>query len=330
MSGLNKKLNVGIVGFGGMGILHLNNYKLIENVNVVSVCDKSKKGIQRASEYGLRVYDNLSDMMANEDIDVIDVCTPTYSHYKNVIEALGNKKNVICEKPIALSYEEAYKMVETAETNGVGLFIGQVLQYSKPVSILKSIIKNNTYGKVLDCYFYRLSSKPNWSDDSWMLDPGKSGLIPFDLHIHDLDLLVSLFGEPNDVVYSAIFREKSKQSEHYRFKYLYDSFEAVVEAAWYEVSYPFTSGFRIYFEDALLVLEGDVLKAYTKEKEPTEFDITESILVESGINIPPTQIFHDELSDFINRINSGYQGCYRKETILKVIKILSNIKTQKR
>lgn len=318
-------LKVGIVGLGGMGTVHYSNYKHIDGAEVVAVCDPSIT-MEKAKEIGVAVYHNISEMIQKESLDIVDVCTPTFLHKQCVIEALNNKVHVICEKPIALSKSDATEMLELAKKQGVKLFIGQVLQYARETIILKDIIRSNKYGKVLDAQFLRLSARPRWITNGWLFDRDKSGLLPFDLHIHDLDLIVSVFGKPEDVSFTSVGRPETNYKEHYRFTYLFKDLTISAEVAWYNADFPFTATWRIYFENAVLTNSSEGLIAYQFDKEPFIYDTEEEIKIPTGINLPPTGMFYYELSDFLNDIISkNYVGCQRETEILKVIEILEGI-----
>lgn len=318
-------LKIGIVGLGGMGTVHFSNYAHIKEAKVVAVCDPYLTA-EKAKELNVNAYDNITTMIETEKLDVVDVCTPTFLHKPSVIEALNSNVHVICEKPLALNLADAKEMIELAEAKGVKLFVGQVLQYAKETSILKDIIYSKKYGKVLDAQFLRLSARPRWIKNGWLFDKEKSGLLPFDLHIHDLDLIVSIFGNPKDVSYTSCGNNDVSFKEHYRFTYTFEDFHISAEAAWYNADFPFTATWRIYFENAVVTNSSDGLIAYQFDHEPYHYDTEEELKIPTGINLPPTGMFYYELTDFLSDINEvSYVGCKRKEEVLKVIEILEQI-----
>ena len=82
------------------------------------------------------------------------------------------------------------------------LYVAQVLQFTREVETLHQVMEDERYGKPLDACFERLSARPGWVQGSWLFQKEKSGLLPFDLHIHDLDMMVSIFGEPRSMAVS--------------------------------------------------------------------------------------------------------------------------------
>lgn len=319
-------IRVGLVGFGGMGKVHLANYAEMEGAEVIAVVTESTSGKEEGQKRNLPCYPSISALVAEEEVDVIDICTPTFLHKSQVMEALNLGKHVIVEKPMALHLKDAEEMFQLAKEKGLFLFVAQVLRFTKEVEILQEIVTKKSLGRPLDAYFERVSGKPSWSQGGWLFDKEKSGLVAFDLHIHDLDLIVSLFGKPKEISYISNGRTKEEGQELYRMTYGYRNFSVSAETAWYHADYPFTQRFRIYFEKGLLVQEKGVLTLYKKDEAPKVFDTTEDKLVATGINLPPTGMFYRELSHFISCIEEGKASeIIKEQEILDSIRILENI-----
>ena len=318
-------LTIGLAGFGGIGKVHYSNYKHIADCKVVAACDPSAQGQKTAEENGVPFFTELRDMIAQAKPDVVDVCVPSFLHYNLVMEALGSGRHMICEKPLALKSSDAKEMYALAEKQGVQLLVGHVLQFFPVSKILHEIVKDGPYGKALDAVFLRLSACPRWAQDGWLLDKNKSGLLPFDLHIHDLDLMISLFGKPESYETASGGREGVGYEEYYRVLYRYPKLNVCCEAAWYNADIPFTATWRVYFEKAVVICEAGKLTAYSFDAAPKEFDIEEKIKIPTGINIPPTGVFYEELSFFLDRIKSGVKDQYRKDEIISLIGILEDI-----
>lgn len=316
---------IGVVGVGGMGTVHLSNYAHMDSCKVIALCDTTAAAEEKAKELSVPLYKDITDMLQNENMDIVDICTPTFLHKEHVMKSLNAGKHVICEKPLTLKYADAVEMMDAAEENGVRLFVGQVLQYSPEANILRSLVKSEEYGKVMDASFLRLSACPRWVKNGWLFNKELSGHLPFDLHIHDIDLIVSLFGPPQDFSFTSCGRQGIGYKEHYRFNYKYPDKSIMAEAAWYNAEIPFTATWRVYFENAVVENNGENVIAYQFDNPPRVFDTKEKLLIPTGINIPPTGMFFNELTDFINKIKSGDKGCERREEVLTVIKILEEI-----
>lgn len=319
-------VKIGIVGAGGMGTVHHSNYAYIDGCCVTAVVGKSKQDKERAEEWGLPLYDDISSMLDQEEIDLVDICTPTFLHKQHVMESLNYGKHTITEKPIALCRKDAEEMFALAREKGVFLFVGQVLQFTKEVQVLRELVRSNRYGKVLDAYFERLSACPRWAQGGWLFDKEKSGHLPFDLHIHDLDVIVSLFGKPDSYEVTSCSREGLNYQEQYRFLYKFGKLNVAAEAAWFNAEIPFTARWRVYFEEAVVINDGTQVIAYQFDKDPYVFDTEDKIKIPTGINVPPTGIYLSELSHFVECIEKGKSSdCITEEQLLTVVEILEEI-----
>lgn len=295
-----KTMNIGLVGVGGMGSVHYANYKEIEGCQVAAVCGGSKRAKETAEKWGLPCYPSIREMVENCDIDIVDICTPTYLHHDMVMESLDCGKDTICEKPIALSLKDAKEMLDKAEQKDCMLYIAQVLQFTKEVEILRRTVESGVYGKPLDACFERLSACPRWAQDGWLFDVNKSGLLPYDLHIHDLDVIVSVFGKPQGYSMSSCQGEDKSYPEQIRINYDYGKLHVAAEAAWFNADIPWTARWRVYFENGMLINDGSTLTAYQFGSEPKVFDTSDQVMVSTGINVPPCGWYYNELKHFLD------------------------------
>jgi predicted dehydrogenase len=319
-------IKIGIVGAGGMGTVHHSNYSHMKDCKVAAVVGQTKQDEDRAKEWGLPLYRDVDSMLDREEIDVVDVCTPTFLHKEHVMKALARGKHTITEKPIALKASDAKEMFDLAREKGVQLFVGQVLRFYKESQILKEIVEDQRYGKVLDASFERLSACPRWAQGGWLFDKTKSGHLPFDLHIHDLDLMVSLFGKPDDFRFTNCGNKDRDYKEQYRFFYRFKDFNVVAEAAWFNADIPFTARWRVYFENAVVINDGMKMTAYQFDHDPFVFDTEEKVKIPTGINVPPTGVYLEELEHFMDCIRSNRPSeIVREDGIMAVVEILEQI-----
>lgn len=298
-------MRIGIVGAGGMGTVHHSNYARIEGCRVAAVVGKSRQDRARAEEWGLPMYGSVAGMAAGEEIDLVDICTPTYLHKQQAMESLALGKHTIVEKPAALRRSDAEEMFALAEKKGVQLYVAQVLQFTNETAVLRDLVRGGEYGRPLDAFFERLAACPRWAQGGWMFEREKSGLLPFDLHVHDLDLIVSLFGEPEEASFTCCARPGGSFPEHYRFQYRIGKLHVCAEAAWFHAAFPFTARWRVYFENAVVVSDGAHVTAYPFGGEPRVFDTEEKVKVPTGINVPPTGWYLTELSHFVRCAELG-------------------------
>ena len=289
----------------------------------IGITDQSR---ECSENWNIPLFETIAQMAQSVEADVLDVCSPTFLHKQHVLEGFDHNLHVITEKPVALHKAEAVEMFEAAEKKGKLLFVAQVLQFTKELEVLHDLVRSERYGKPLDAYFERLAAMPRWIQNGWLFDKEKSGLLPFDLHVHDLDAIISLFGKPSDFSFTSCAGEGRQYKEHYRFNYFYDHLNVTAEAAWFNADFPFTARWRVYFENAVVVNDGSHVTAYQFDHEPLIFDTEEEIKIPTGINLPPTGMFYKELSHFLSCIRENQpSSIVPKEQVLNVIELMEKI-----
>jgi len=292
-------MNVLLAGPGGMGSTHYHNYAEIPGARVTALVGASPADREAAARWWLPIYGTITEAARAEQVEIADLCVPTYLHEPLALEAFGCGLHVITEKPCALNLKSAENMFGAARRAGRQLYVAQVVQFMKETEILRQVVRDGRYGRPLDGFFERLSARPAWSQGNWLMDREKSGLLPFDLHIHDLDLIVSLFGKPDQVqVYAG---ENQGLRDHLRVNYTWDNGLTVCgEAAWFNACLPFTARWRVYFEKAMLVNDGTGVTAYEAGGQAVRFDTMDPVQIAGGVNLPPNGWFFRELSHFLS------------------------------
>ncbi|MCY1713126.1 Gfo/Idh/MocA family protein [Caproiciproducens galactitolivorans] len=319
-------IKVGLVGLGGMGTVHWNNYKYIEDCRVVAAVGNSENDIRNAKSWDIPLFSDVNEMLDQTEVDVVDICTPTFLHYEHAKKSLSRGIHTFIEKPIALHKIQAEELYQLAQEKGAILLVGQAVRFSKQNALLKELVRTEKYGKVLDAYFERLSAAPRWAVGGWMFDKSKSGLLVFDLHIHDLDLIVSIFGKPLSYSYTSAGNKNKAYKEQYRFTYKYGDFNISAEAAWFNASIPFMARWRVYFENAVVINDGVTVTAYQFDHDPYVFDTEEVNKIPTGINVPPTEMYLNELNHFISCIRENKKSdIIKKEEIFNVLEILEDV-----
>lgn len=319
-------MRIGIVGTGGMGTVHYNNYAHIQGCKVVALVGITQQSKDSSAQWDIPLYEDIESMAQAEQVDLVDICSPTFLHKQHVMESLSLGMHTITEKPIALHKKDAEAMFDLADKMGKQLFVGQVLQFSKEIEVLHSLVESGEYGKPLDAFFERLSACPRWVQNGWLFDKEKSGLLPFDLHIHDLDVIVSLFGKPNNFYFTSCGGTNKNYKEHYRFIYAFKEINVAAEAAWFNADIPFTARWRVYFENAVVINDGAHVTAYQFDQPPRVFDTEDEIKIPTGINLPPTGMFYRELTHYIDCASKNIPSDrVSRKQLLTVVELLEEI-----
>lgn len=191
-------LKVALVGVGGISGAHIPAWESMDDAELVAICDIRPERMENYPDK--RHYTDFDEMLEKEDVDILDICLPTFLHADFAVKAMEKGINVICEKPISLKREDVQRVYSTAKNNNVCFMIAQVLRFWPEYEVVKSIYDSGKYGKLLSASMRRLGGIPKWSWDDWMRDEKRSGLVPFDLHIHDLDFIVYAFGKPENAL----------------------------------------------------------------------------------------------------------------------------------
>jgi predicted dehydrogenase len=264
-------------------------------------------------------------MLRQERLDILDICLPTYLHVDTAVKAMEKGIHVICEKPISTDPGEVARAYDTAERMGVKFMIAQVLRFWPEYELLKEVYDTKRYGKLLSGYMDRLGPIPKWSWDNWMLDERKSGLVPYDLHVHDLDFLVYAFGQPQDV---RCDRSKRPEQDHISVTYRYPEMYVTAEAAWYAAPLPFSAGYRFQFEEALVTYRQGKCVIY--QNDGTVIDMTDhwDAGAETGNDgIPQSDAYANEIRYFKDCVLTGKAPDKVKPQELEtVIRILNDLK----
>jgi predicted dehydrogenase len=300
-------LKVGLIGCGFMGSMHANCYKNIEGVRLVALADlRSEKAEELAKGTDAAIFSDGMDLIAEADVDIIDICLPTYLHAEYALAAMDKAKYVFVEKPVALTVEEGRRLIEKSKATGCQVQVGQVIRFWDEYVALKKIIASGEYGKVINANFRRISPRPEWGWQNWLLDTKLSGGAGQDLHIHDVDYVLSIFGRPES--FYSIRNTRGVKNDYVNTLMQYKDFSVGVEGTWgLPESYPFTATFRVVFENAVVENAGGKFLCYDKDGvkeikiEKTALETTS----DSGGNISDLGGYYNELVYFCDRASRG-------------------------
>lgn len=199
-------MKIGLLGFGSMGKTHLycvNNLKFFfENAphaEIVAVCTKNIENAKKASEqFGIPRYtDNEDNIINDKSIDAIDICTPNIYHYETAKKAILAGKHIYCEKPLAVTYEQARELSRLARLHRVKCHMVFNNRFLSPVIKAKELIENGKLGRILSFSAeYHHSSALDVNKTGWKQDRTVcGGGVLFDLGSHAVDLIYYLCGK---------------------------------------------------------------------------------------------------------------------------------------
>ena len=270
-------LRAALIGFGGIAKAHRKAFAKLEEQGIATlVCahDVNPKAFTAKISINIdsdavdlpehiNFYTDLDEMFAKEQVDFVDICVPSFLHSKISCDVLRRGYHVMCEKPMALHYEDCAAMIRAAEESGKELMIGQCLRFHPAYNFVKDAIDENRFGKVISAFFSRISSPPVWGWENWFMNPERSGGCITDLHIHDIDVIRYLFGEPEEVSCRANTSVCLHDTVHTSLFYGNTPITAIGD--WSLTGVPFSQRAQVNFEKATLISDGTSLTVYPKD-----------------------------------------------------------------
>ena len=314
---------VAIIGGGFISNIHAQCYKNL-GVKIEAMADISEDVRKDfAIKYNCKTYKSAEEMLKDisDNIDIVDICAPTYLHEELILLALKYNKHVICEKPLSINIDFVENIIDKFENNNRYLMTAQVLRFWAEYVKIKEWIEEGVFGNIKLVSAMRLAQHPK---SEWFYNPKKSGGGIFELHIHDIDFLCYLFGDVKEV-----YANGSKdENESWDFINSSIKFKNGISASAQGIfgitdNYPFTANMKVigdkataeYSLSAGVNLDSDgkqsnSLTLYRKGKEP---------IIE---NIKSKDAYELELEYFINCVKNN-----KKPEIVSLDSIKRTIKT---
>jgi predicted dehydrogenase len=292
-------VRIGIAGIGFMGMIHYLAAAKLRGARVAAICTRDAK--KRAGDWrgirgnfgpagtwmdlgNVKRYAHFDEMCHDPDLDLIDICTPTYVHADMARTALRAGKHVLVEKAIALTRKDADAMLQTAAQAGKLLMVAHVLPFVPAFAFAAESIRSGVYGRLLAAHFKRIIAQPDWSVD--IADAGKTGGPAIDLHIHDTHFIRLIAGAPRKVFSTGLTPDGSTVT-YLTTQYLYGPGTHALalsccSGALAKKGREFVDGYEIYLEKATLLYESGtqpvtVLTEDGKVKQPKLKGATDAI-----------------------------------------------------
>jgi predicted dehydrogenase len=264
-----KDVGIGIVGIGFMGMIHYLAARKLTGGRVAALCSRDARKLAgdwtsiqgnfgpRGTQMdlsGLAKYSTIDELLADPDVDLVDLCVPNDEHASLAIRALEAGKHVLVEKPIALKTADADAMVAAARKADRLLMVAHVLPFFPEFAFTAEAIASGKYGALRAAHLKRVIAKPDWSRG--IADADRSGGPAIDLHIHDTHFLSLVCGVPRAVQSRGVI--EGGAVVHLITQYLYDEPGPTVSAlsgALSQAGRSFTHGFEFYLERATLAFD---------------------------------------------------------------------------
>ena len=335
-------VRIGIVGVGFMGMIHYLAARQVRGATVAAICSRDEKklaGDWRSIQgnfgprgdmidlAGVKRYRELGDLLADPDIDLVDICNPTHLHAETAIRALQAGKHVLVEKPIALDTKDANAMLVAARQADQLLMVAHVLPFFPEFAYAAQAIRGGAHGKLLAAHFKRIISKPDWS--TAIGDTAKTGGPAVDLHIHDTHFIALACGMPNQVFSTGVI--SSGAVEYLTTAYSYAPAGPAITCSCGALTMkgrPFAHGYELYFENATLIYESGARPLMLLKADGT----TEQPKLEGGSD--PIAAFTREIQAAVDGINNGrasniLNGKLARDALVLCHREIESVKTGK-
>jgi len=320
--------NIGLVGLGYIGKTHLDAYRHIENGRVTAICTKNEvKDKDIPGHFSGSFVTDYDELISKKDIDIVDICLPTYLHEEYIIKAADAGKHIICEKPLTLTLESANRIMQAVNKNKVRLFVGHVLRFWPEYHLIKSYSQTDKLKDIEIVHAKRLSQAPAWSD--WFRYPDKSGGALFDLHLHDIDFVYYLLGKA-DTVYSVGAKNRYGAWDHVMTTITFkNKSKAFVEASHrMPAGFPFTMSLRAQSSQGTLdfqIVAGENIENIDEGNHRMNYYSNDQMF---AIEADHGDAFQNELTYFVNCIEKEQDNrVIPLDDVIYTLKLLKAIET---
>ena len=202
-----KKLGVAVIGTGQWGKNHARVYKELPSTELVAICDvNAERAKAIAAQYGVKAYSDSTQMLKDKDIEAVNICTWSTILAKEALKALRAGKHVLVEKPMATNTQQAEKLVQTAQENGLHLTVGFLMRFIPGLQHIRQSVENKKIGDLVCATAKRVSQWPERIGDVGVLK---------DTSIHDIDVMRFLSGDDPITVYAKMGSMNHRKFEDY-------------------------------------------------------------------------------------------------------------------
>ncbi len=293
-------VRVGIVGIGFMGYTHFEAIRALSNVQVSAVCTRNPRKLAgdwtmiqgnfgppggHVDLSGVHGYTDYRELIADPDVDLVDICLPTDQHREVALAAVAAGKPVLVEKPICVDLKDARDIVSAADAAGVPLFVAHVLPFMPEFEYAARAIRSETYGKLLGGHLRRVICPPDWSAD--MADFRRLGGWGIDLHIHDNHFIRYACGRPDSVFSQGLLQDGFVN--HVHTVYRWDGGGPAISAVSGGIAasgLQFMHGFEFYFERATLLFEAGTYAGEWTVDRPLSLVNSDGTISQPDLDVP--------------------------------------------
>lgn len=202
-----KKLGVAVIGTGFWGKNHARVYNELDSTELIAICDiNAERAKAIAKQFGVAAYTDSTEMLKNEKIEALSICTWSTILATEASKALNAGKHVLVEKPMATNTQQAKKLVETAKQNNLHLTVGFLMRFIPGLQHIRQAVKTKEIGDLVCATAKRVSQ--------WPERIGDVGVVK-DTAIHDIDVMHFISNDDPVTVYAKMGSRKIQKFEDY-------------------------------------------------------------------------------------------------------------------
>jgi predicted dehydrogenase len=285
-------MKVGVIGAGYWGKKHVEEYTALGHQ--VIVADMLDKNIEFCKEkFNTQTTKDYNDILNDSSIQAISICTPNETHHKISLDCLKAGKNLLVEKPLAMSVEEGTEIIEATAKQNVVRTVGHVFRFNNVIRKIKSIIENNELGNL--CLVKLQWTNVEYDDFPDFHERYKERDIVTDLALHPLDILNYIFKKsPNEFSCYGDRYVKEKGEDAIFVNCKLDKITVNMELSW--ITPPKTRSIMLVGEDKTLIADclNQKLQIYSKK------NFTET-------NVERNNTIKEELENFLSSIHGNHK-----------------------
>jgi UDP-N-acetylglucosamine 3-dehydrogenase len=240
---------LGIVGIGDMAAVHAGAAQRLGVDLAIAAGGNRAKAAELAAATGATLYESYEALLADSTIIGVNLCVPNDLHRQFAERAFAAGKHVLCEKPIALTLDDADAMIAAATYAGRTLMVGHLVRFWPEYARLREVVESGDLGTIQWLSLRRLTGvlSATTGRDDWRASPARGGGAALDLQIHDLDYACWLLGTPS-AIYSRGVQSSPGTWDHLLTSLTFDGVEAIIEASFLMQSAPFDMAFHVIAE----------------------------------------------------------------------------------
>jgi predicted dehydrogenase len=191
----SAEIGLGVIGCGGFGLYALQQFAQVPGVKLVAMAGTSRPAARAAAQrFGIPDIEAVDALLGRTDIDLVYIATPPFLHFPQAIAGLEAGMHVICEKPLAMTIEQADALIAAGRKHD-RLVVANLMQRYNPIyEIVGRLIGSQVLGEVLHGYFENYASDENLPPDHWFWDLAKSGGIFIEHGVHFFDMFAGWLG----------------------------------------------------------------------------------------------------------------------------------------